>query len=80
MKPFEEQIKELRKGSQSISNISKESNDLFKRKYSPEGSGGRLEFNGDFIPGKFYTCEYKTKTKVSEKTPFIDSEPVFIFL
>lgn len=80
MKPFEEQIKDLRKESQSISSISKESNDLFKKKYGPNGSGGRLEFNGDFIPGKFYTCEYKTKTKISDKVPFIDREPVFIFL
>jgi hypothetical protein len=80
VKTFDEQIRDLRDGSQSISSLSLESNDFFAEKYGPNGTGGKLRFDGNFIPGKFYSCDYKTKTKVSDKIPFINRHPIFIFL
>jgi len=80
MKSFEDQIKDLRRGFSSVSQISSDSNSYFLEKYGPNGSGGSMEFNGTFIPGKVYTCEYKTKTRVSNSHPFIDRSPLFIFL
>ena len=80
MKSFENQIKDLRKEFSSVSQISSDSNSFFLEKYGPNGPGGSMEFNGTFIPGKIYSCEYKTKTRVSDSHPFIDRYPLFIFL
>jgi hypothetical protein len=80
MKSFEDQIKALRGEFSSTSQISTDSNSYYLKKYGPEGTGGSMEFNGTFVPGKFYTCEYKTKTRVSDAHPFIDRYPLFIFL
>lgn len=80
MKSFEDQIKDLRRESSSVSQISSDSNSYFLKKYGPNGSSGSMEFNGTFIPGKIYTCEYKTKTMISDSHPFIDRYPLFIFL
>jgi hypothetical protein len=80
VKSFEDQIKDLRSQYSSIAQLSSESNTYFKKRYGPGGEGGTLDFNGNFIPGKIYTCEYKTKTRISDKTPFIDRSPIFIFM
>ena len=80
MKSFEDQIKALRGEFSSTSQISTDSNSYYLKKYGPDGTGGSMEFNGTFVPGKFYTCEYKTKTRVSDSHPFIDRYPLFIFL
>lgn len=80
MKSFEEQIKDLRDGSSSVSQVSTDSNRYFFGKYGPGGDGGNMKFDGNFIPGKIYSASYKTKTMVSEKHPFIDRSPIFMFV
>jgi hypothetical protein len=79
VKPFEEQIKDLRKSSPSISSLSEESNNFFIEKYSLNGKGGDEKFSS-FISGKVYLAEYLTPSKISDKIPFINRYPLFLFL
>ncbi len=79
MKSFEDQIKDLRKSTQSISSLSQEANELFVTKYSPSGKGGEETFNS-FLSGKIYFSEYLTPSKISDSIKFINRYPVFLFL
>lgn len=80
MKTFDEQIKNLRGQFSSISQISSDSNSLFADKYGPLGKGGSTIFDGTYLPGKIYQGEYYTKTRVSDKHPYINRNPLFFFI
>ncbi len=80
MKTLEEQIKELRNSFPSLSAISTDSNNIFQSKYGPNGSGGKAQFNGVFVPGKIYISEYFTKSKPSKINSYIDRSPIFLYL
>jgi hypothetical protein len=79
VKSFEEQIKDLRETSQSISLLSEESNKFFTEKYSPSGKGGVEKFSS-FLSGKIYFAEYLTPSKISDRIQFINRYPLFLFL
>lgn len=80
MKLIEDQIKDLRNSFPSISALSADSNSVFLKKYGPGGPGGKISFDGSYLPGKIYIADYSTKTKPSKDHPFIDRNPLFLYL
>ncbi len=80
MKPFEQQIKDYREGVPSLSALSDATNKFFKEKYGIEGKGGKEKIGSFLIPGKIYTGEYATNSRISDKIRYINRYPLFIFL
>ncbi len=77
MKPLEEQIKELRGSSPSLTSLSADSNLLFSKTY---GEKAKIINDGIFIPGKIYIADYATKTRPSPQHPYINRNPIFLFI
>ena len=80
MKNIEEQIKDLRNSFSSVSSISSDSVRLFSDKYGTDKSGGKIKFDGAFVPGLIYSADYFTKSKPSKSHPYINRNPLFLFL
>lgn len=80
MKGIEDQIKELLNSFASVSSVSADSNKLFSDKYSNDKPGGKINFDGKFIPGFIYSAEYLTKSKPSKSHPYINRKPLFLFV
>jgi len=80
VKLIEDQIKELRNSFQSPSAISADTNSLFQKKYGAESKSQKISFDGTFVPGVIYIMDYTTKTKTSNRHPFINRNPIFLFI
>jgi len=52
----------------------------FSKRYSNSSRETPEEtFTGNFIPGKIYTFDYNTDTKISKSVPFINKMPIVIY-
>lgn len=80
MKSIEDQIKDLRNSFPSISSLSSDSSRFFSDKYGTDKSGGKIKFEGNFIPGLIYSADYFTKSRPSKAHPYINRKPIFLFL
>jgi hypothetical protein len=80
VKNLQDQIKELRNSFPSVSSISSDSVRVFFDKYGTDKSGGKLKFDGVFVPGLIYSADYFTKSKPSKSQPYINRKPLFLFL
>lgn len=78
MKSLDEQLKQIRNSSPSVSAISTESNLLFLEKYGKNGNTGKKIFDGNFIPGVIYLGDYKTRSRPSKQHPWINRKPLFL--
>ena len=77
---FKEQIIEYRKSASSVSSLATNTDLFFLDKYGVNGKGGGYKFNGTLIPGNVYFFTYETNAEVSEKVPFIDRNPLILYL
>ena len=77
---FKEQIIEYRKSASSVSSLATNTDLFFLDKYGVNGKGVGYKFNGTLIPGNVYFFTYETNAEVSEKVPFIDRNPLILYL
>lgn len=77
---FSEQIIEYRKSASAVSSLSTNTDLYFLDKYGVNGKGGDYKFDGVLIPGNVYFFSYGTNTEVSEKVPFINRNPLILYL
>lgn len=80
MKTFEEQVKDYRKGSSSISSLSSDTDVYFSERYGVNGIGGEEKFYDTYLNGKIYTGEYLTNSEISGKIKYINRYPLFLFI
>lgn len=77
---FSEQVIEYRKSASSVSSLSTNTDLYFLEKYGVNGKGGDYKFDGTLIPGNIYFFTYNTNAEVSERVPFIDRNPLILYL
>ena len=77
---FREQIIEYRKSSPSVSSLAANTDMYFLEKYGVSGKGASYKFDGTLIPGSIYFFTYNTDAEVSERVPFIDRNPLILYL
>lgn len=77
---FREQIIEYRKTTSSVSSLATSTDLYFLEKYGVDGKGSTYKYDGTLIPGNIYFFSYNTDAKLSEKVPFIDRNPLVLYL
>ena len=77
---FEEQIIEYRKSAPSVSSLSTNTDMYFLDKYGVSGKGTSYRYDGTLIPGNVYFFTYNTDAEISEKVPFINRNPLILYL
>jgi hypothetical protein len=77
---FREQIIEYRKSAPSVSSLSIDTDLYFLEKYGTDGKGAKYKFDGTLIPGNIYFFSYDTNTELSDKVPFINRNPLILYL
>ena len=77
---FREQIIEYRKTASSVSSLATNTDLYFLEKYGTNGKGASYKYDGTLIPGNVYFFTYNTDAEVSEKVPFIDRNPLILYL
>lgn len=77
---FREKIIEYRKQSPSVSSLSNKTDLFFLEKYGNEGKGGKIKYNGVLYPGSIYFFNYNTDSKITEKTKFINRNPLVLYI
>ena len=77
---FREQIIEYRKSAPSVSSLSIDTDLYFLGKYGTDGKGSKYKFDGTLIPGNIYFFSYDTNAELSDKVPFINRNPLILYL
>ena len=77
---FREQIIEYRKSATSVSSLSTSTDLYFLEKYGVEGKGAEYKFDGTLIPGSIYFFSYETNSELSDKSPFINRNPLILYI
>ena len=77
---FRERVIEYRKEAPSVASLSTKTDLFFLEKYGNQGKGGNLKYAGTLFPGSIYFFNYNTDAKISEKTKFIDRNPLILYV
>jgi hypothetical protein len=77
---FREQIIEYRKSATSVSSLSTSTDLYFLEKYGVDGKGAEYKFDGTLIPGSIYFFSYETNSELSDKSPFINRNPLILYI
>ena len=77
---FREQIIEYRKSTTSVSSLSTSTDLYFLEKYGVDGKGAEYKFDGTLIPGSIYFFSYETNSELSDKSPFINRNPLILYI
>jgi hypothetical protein len=77
---FREQIIEYRKSASAVSSLATNTDMEFLEKYGVNGKGGSHKFDGTLIPGNIYFFTYETNAEIGEKVPFINRNPLVLYL
>lgn len=77
---FRDQIIEYRKSASAVSALSAKTDLYFLDKYGVSGKGAEFKFDGILIPGNIYFFTYNTSAEVTEKVPFVNRNPLILYL
>ena len=75
-----EQIIEYRNSATSVSSLATDTDLYFLGKYGVDGKGTSYKFDGTLIPGNIYFFSYDTNMELSDKVPFINRNPLILYL
>lgn len=74
---YSESVLEYKNSFRDMGKLVSNTDDIFKKKYFPGGKSDK-KFYPPFIPGQIYSFFYPTDSKVSEKRPFINRNPIVL--
>jgi len=74
---YSELVLEYKKEFSGISDLVKNTDDIFLKKYFKDGKSEK-KFYPPFIPGEIYSFPYPTDSKITEKRKFINRNPLVL--
>jgi hypothetical protein len=77
MMKYSESVLEYKNSFRDMGKLVSSTDDVFKKKYFPGGKSSK-KFLPSFIPGQIYSFFYPTDSKVNEKRPFINRNPIVL--
>ena len=77
MRKYSESVLEYKNSFKNTSELVSNTDNIFEAKYFRNGKSDK-KFYPPFIPGQIYSFYYTTDSKVSEKRPFINRNPIVL--